>query len=1095
MLKKFSLIGVFVFVVIFSFFSLTQKTEAQFGGCNQLTYGIQVQQVDCNPTASCVVTSRCAFTTGVPGGIYRCEMDRTTTYKTVTTTCNSSNQVVSSETACGAPVTSFCNAYITQTGCYTNADCPHPPGTSCDTSCNLSAGTPGSCTQIDPLCSIYGGGGFYCGDGYCSAGEDNSNCSSDCPAVSPPPDFVITVDPSQKNIIKGGSTSYIVTVNPTNGFVTKVALGAICPPNATCDITANANPTSGEPGTVDLSYGSQTATLFVNNTASISIGNFSIDVVGIGNSKTHYVYPLLKVVPGIPAFLNTSVSSGCPARSITLQWGAGQGANSYRIYRNTSNAMPVSTYKVVGNVTSDTDFPAAGLTYYYWIESSHSPSGNYSAAVASAPVNLDVCPPIIPTAPVVEMTGWGGAVTQASANNGPITMAIGGTGGLVWITSNATSCQIFRDGTLVGNYPVNGSAGVGPMTVTNTHSIVCTGPGGTSNTDSVIHQVPPTVSLSASPTTGASPLSTTLSWSTGNSPTSCTAGGGWSGSKTPNGGSQVISGIVTGTSYTLYCTNAAGNSTTASVTVTPIGAISVSISANPASMTLPTNATRLTWTTTGNPTSCTASNYWSGAKTASGGFEDRTGMTAGTSVFVITCSKNGVPDTSASVTVTVASATLVNNASCTSITAPGSVVAGSTFSGTIVMQNIGTKTWDNIYTSPSDQEHKLTSWNPSANTRWGISHLLLPGGTAVPPGSSATFTANFTAPLTTGTYSFDFSMLEENVEWFGTPCAKNGGVIVTAPTTTGTVSPASPTCTIASGASSCTVNLTWSTANPVGTSAITAVGMANVNGNSGTNVAFSVPYNARIFYLYNNAILLATSNATASCAGGTIFIGGICAASGVPQASFSLNSTSMSFTGTSGGATPNAQTLQIVSNGTIDVWYTATSNQGWCQINGAASVLGAVGSSPPGQFSPVNITVASPGTMSVGPNTCLITVNDPNASPTSQVLTVTYNVAAGAVTQYNLTINKTIGGSVNSGNLVGTVFTPDGLVSCGATCIHAYDQGSIVTLQAVPDTVQWRFVGWGGGSCSGTGYCSLTIDGNKTVTAQFRPRALLYQEF
>ena len=221
-------------------------------------------------------------------------------------TCNSSNQVVSSETACGAPVTSFCNAYITQTGCYTNADCPHPPGTSCDTSCNLSAGTPGSCTQIDPLCSIYGGGGFYCGDGYCSAGEDNSNCSSDCPAVSPPPDFVITVDPSQKNIIKGGSTSYIVTVNPTNGFVTKVALGAICPPNATCDITANANPTSGEPGTVDLSYGSQTATLFVNNTASISIGNFSIDVVGIGNSKTHYVYPLLKVVPGIPAFLNTS---------------------------------------------------------------------------------------------------------------------------------------------------------------------------------------------------------------------------------------------------------------------------------------------------------------------------------------------------------------------------------------------------------------------------------------------------------------------------------------------------------------------------------------------------------------------------------------------------------------------------------------------------------------------------------------------------------------------------------------------------------------------------------------------------------------------
>ncbi|MEY4602575.1 MAG: hypothetical protein RL292_516 [Candidatus Parcubacteria bacterium] len=203
------------------------------------------------------------------------------------------------------------------------------------------------------------------------------------------------------------------------------------------------------------------------------------------------------------------------------------------------------------------------------------------------------------------------------------------------------------------------------------------------------------------------------------------------------------------------------------------------------------------------------------------------------------------------------------------------------------------------------------------------------------------------------------------------------------------------------------------------------------------------------------------------------------------QASFNLNPTTMSFSGVVGGATPAQQILQIVSSGSSDVWYTATSNQSWCLINGATSMPGAVASSPVGQFTPVAITVAAPGAVGVGTNICSIVVTDPSASPTSRTLTVTYTVAPAAVTQYTLTVNKTIGGSVT---------TTDALVSCGSTCTRAYNQGTVVTLQAVPDTVQWRFAGWGG-ACSGTGSCTLTIDGNKNVTAQFRPRALLYQEF
>jgi subtilisin family serine protease len=82
--------------------------------------------------------------------------------------------------------------------------------------------------------------------------------------------------------------------------------------------------------------------------------------------------------------------------------------------------------------------------------------------------------------------------------------------------------------------------------------------------------------------------------------------------------------------------------------------ISVTLTASPASpLTLPANATRLTWTTAGSPDSCVASNFWSGTKTASGGFEDRTGMTAQTYNFVITCSKLGTADATASLSMVV----------------------------------------------------------------------------------------------------------------------------------------------------------------------------------------------------------------------------------------------------------------------------------------------------------------------------------------------------------------------------------------------------------------------------------------------------------
>ncbi|MDD5720889.1 MAG: Ig-like domain-containing protein [Candidatus Pacebacteria bacterium] len=89
-------------------------------------------------------------------------------------------------------------------------------------------------------------------------------------------------------------------------------------------------------------------------------------------------------------------------------------------------------------------------------------------------------------------------------------------------------------------------------------------------------------------------------------------------------------------------------------------------------------------------------------------------------------------------------------------------------------------------------------------------------------------------------------------------------------------------CTIASGASSCITNLAWTTTNPEWTSSsvttptniIVATGLS---GSATYSVTGGSPKGTRNFYLYNNSKLLATTTATATCAGGTGWDGAKCA--------------------------------------------------------------------------------------------------------------------------------------------------------------------------------------------------------------------------
>nr|MBP9748471.1 hypothetical protein [Candidatus Paceibacterota bacterium] len=117
--------------------------------------------------------------------------------------------------------------------------------------------------------------------------------------------------------------------------------------------------------------------------------------------------------------------------------------------------------------------------------------------------------------------------------------------------------------------------------------------------------------------------------------------------------------------------------------------------------------------------------------------------------------------------------------------------------------------------------------------------------------------------------------------WNGTICSGMSG----------TLTPPSATCDIPLGGTSCTINYTWATTNPVGTSGIISdtnnSGASSPNfvvttANNGGPTAFTVPYNnngshvARNFYLYNASIQLASATGLANCVAGTHWGGSSC---------------------------------------------------------------------------------------------------------------------------------------------------------------------------------------------------------------------------
>ena len=154
-------------------------------------------------------------------------------------------------------------------------------------------------------------------------------------------------------------------------------------------------------------------------------------------------------------------------------------------------------------------------------------------------------------------------VPTAVLSANPSVVASGGTAVLSWSSVNATSCT--AAGGWNGQQTTDGTQSTGALTVATTYSMTCTGAGGTSSQASVTVNLVPTVALTAS--VGATPPggAALLSWTSSNA-ASCSASGGWSGTKS-TGGSQSTGALTAPTTFSLSCTGPGGSSKPASATI------------------------------------------------------------------------------------------------------------------------------------------------------------------------------------------------------------------------------------------------------------------------------------------------------------------------------------------------------------------------------------------------------------------------------------------------------------------------------------------------------------------------------------------------
>jgi len=289
------------------------------------------------------------------------------------------------------------------------------------------------------------------------------------------------------------TTTYTITVNGPGGTVTDSVTVTVTYPPPT--VTISADPESiliGESSTLTWTSTNADSCVIEPGIGSVDVNGsitvsptetttYTITATGPGGTTTDSV-AINVIDPDVPPTVNISAAPETIVQgsSSTLTW-------------TTTNAASVTIDNGIGDVPvngSITVSPTETTTYTI------TATGPAGTATDSVTVTVTYPPPTV------------------SISADPETILVGESSTLTWSSTNADSASINQG---IGDVPVNGSISVSPDETT-TYTIMVNGPGGTAM-DSVTVTVtypPPTVSISADPSTIQVGETSTLIWSSTN---------------------------------------------------------------------------------------------------------------------------------------------------------------------------------------------------------------------------------------------------------------------------------------------------------------------------------------------------------------------------------------------------------------------------------------------------------------------------------------------------------------------------------------------------------------------------------------------------
>src|SRR5258708_2826523 len=338
--------------------------------------------------------------------------------------------------------------------------------------------------------------------------------------------------------------------------------------------------------------------------------------------------------------------------------------------------------------------------------------------------------------------------------------------------------------------------------------------------------------------------------------------------------------------------------------------------------------------------------------------------------------------------------------------------------------------------------------NCAPGTLTVITNLPSSGG-----GWSATYT--FTIYVTGGS-----PILQSNVSWIApansqTTCSPNPEPLNTLITCTTPYTVAANTGPTRSGTLSVSFGSSGTLSQNVlqyGPTQTLTVGVTGSGKVTSSPSGISCPGTCSVGFTYGTTVTL-----TASASTGHTFSGWSGPCSGTGACNVTMNSAqnvTATFT-----AIPETLAVSVGGSGTVISSPAGISCPGICATSFSYGTVVYLTATPSSGYVFSGWSGACSGT-----GTCTLTMNG------AKSVTATF-------TQLE-TLTVSVSGS-------GTVTSSPSGISCPGTCSKSFTYGTVVALTASAST-GYSFSGWSG-ACSGTGACSVTMNGAQSVTATFTP--------